>query len=261
MINMRRMQQPTERIGVDKVVEVDNLGKRYGEKMVLQPLTWSLEKGTCVAFCGGNGAGKSTLIHMIAGLVRPSQGEIRLFGQPQAVILRDNRRGRGPAVRLMPDQVNFSTSVKAREVLSFYARLQGVPIDRVDKLLAELGLETVQNQPVSAFSKGMMQRLLLAQALLKQPALLMLDEPANGLDPIWSETLISLMKRLRKQGMTILFSSHQLRDVQAIADEVLLLYQGRLLYSGSLDALCEGRALDEVYREKIAQVYRETMVH
>jgi len=240
---------------VEEAVEIVNLAKRYGKQVVLQPLTWRLKRGKCVAFCGGNGAGKSTLIRMLAGLIRPTQGEIRLFGRPQADILKANRRGQGPFVRLMPDQVTFSASITAREALRFYARLQGVSSERVDEVLAELGLDAVQNRRVSAFSKGMTQRLLLAQAILIRPDLLLLDEPANGLDPVWSEMLKALLKRLQRQGTTILFSSHQLSDVQEIADEVLLLYQGKLLYSGTLDAFCEGRTLEAVYREKIRQIW------
>lgn len=241
---------------VEAAVEIVDLAKRYGKQMVLQPLSWRLKRGTCVAFCGGNGAGKSTLIQMLAGIIQPSQGKIWLFGRPQDEVLRANRRGQGPVVRLMPDQVTFSTSMTVREVLSFYARLQGVSNERVEEVLAELGLEAVQNRRVSALSKGMTQRLLLAQAILKQPDLLLLDEPANGLDPVWSEMLKAILKRLQRQGTTIVFSSHQLADVQEIADEVLLLYKGKLLYSGTLDALCKGRPLEDVYREKIQQVVR-----
>lgn len=235
----------------DIVVDLNQVSKRYGDKTVLHPLSWQVERGKCVAFCGGNGAGKSTLLHMIAGLIRPSQGTIRLFGQRQDTVLKNNRKRGRPVVRLMPDNVRFPVGVSAGEFLRFHARLQGVRPERVDELLAEMGLESVQRRAAHAFSKGMTQRLLLAQALLQEPDLLLLDEPANGLDPHWTDMLNGLMKRLQRQGVTILFSSHLLDDVQSVAQDVLLLHEGQVLYSGPVDALCAGRTLQEAYRDMI----------
>lgn len=232
-------------------VVLKQVGKRYRKKTVLHPLSWEIPRGKCVALCGGNGAGKSTLLHMIAGLSRPSQGKIYLFGQPQETVLKLNRRGGGPVVRLMPDQVVFPPAMSAEQFLRLHARLQGVGQGRVDELLAELGLESARRRDATTFSKGMTQRLLLAQALLKPPALLLLDEPANGLDPYWSEQLGRMMKRLQRQGTTVLFSSHLLEDVQALAEDILLLHEGRVLYSGPLADLCRGRSLLEVYRETV----------
>lgn len=240
-----------QEVSATHAVSLVQISKRFGKKTVLHPLSWEMPQGKCVAFCGGNGAGKSTLLHMIAGLVRPSHGNILLFGQPQETVLKNNRRGGGPIVRLMPDHVRFPRRVTAEQFLRFHARLQGIGPERVDELLVELSLDGARRRDAATFSKGMTQRLLLAQALLQPPDLLLMDEPANGLDPYWSDMLVTWMKRLQRRGTTILFSSHLLDDVQAVAEDLLLLHEGRVLYSGPLSAFCRGRSLLEAYREMI----------
>lgn len=208
---------------------VDNVGKRIGKSTLLHPCSLEAAAGEIVALCGGNGAGKSTLIRMIAGLSLPTEGEVRLDG----ISWRQNRKAYADLLGYMPDDFSFGSALTAEETLRFYASLRGVDNGRVEELLRTVGLADVRYRKVSAYSKGMRQRLLFAQAMLAKPALLLLDEPTNGLDPYWMEQFGMLAKQAAAAGQTIVFSTHQLNVAENIADQVLFMDAGYVRYAGA----------------------------
>ncbi len=217
------------------VVRVENLSKKIKSHTILEPVSFELEGGTCLSLCGGNGAGKSTLIRMLVGILPPSQGLIHLFGR-NGQRLNDEARS---MIGYMPDQLIFPRAMTALDILLFYGSLRGVDRRRISEVLEMVGLSRVADQKVGGFSKGMNQRLLFAQALLHNPALILMDEPTGGLDPNWIITFESIVQNLTKQGTTIIFSTHDLRTVEQVADRVIILDRGKMLVDQSVTEIKE----------------------
>jgi ABC-type multidrug transport system ATPase subunit len=182
----------------------------------------NIAQGQIVALCGGNGAGKSTVLRMIAGIIHPTRGEITVGG----VRWKDDRMRYAEQIGYMPDDYRFAGGLTARETMAFWTKMRGVPKQRAEEALAEVGLADTGTKPVSSFSKGMRQRILFAQALLARPPLIVMDEPTNGLDPHWTETFVKLVRQAGKRGQTVIFSTHQLEVARALADRVVLLQDG-----------------------------------
>jgi ABC-2 type transport system ATP-binding protein len=198
----------------------------------LAKVSFSVPEGACFGFVGPNGAGKTTLIKTVLGLIRKDAGEIRVFGKPH----------QDPAWRLrvgyLPEQPYFYDHLSATEYLDLSGRLFGlgsdVISDRSKSLLDRLGLAASARVAMRKFSKGMLQRLGVAQALINDPDLLILDEPMSGLDPLGRRDLRQLFLELRDKGKTLFFSSHILSDVETLCDSVAVLRDGRLVASGRL---------------------------
>ncbi|HJV44715.1 MAG TPA: ABC transporter ATP-binding protein [Bacillota bacterium] len=216
---------------IKPVLEVRNVEKIIKGNTIVQSINIHLLKGQVVALCGGNGAGKSTIIRMIVGLSQPSKGEILVKG----IEWRKSREGYAQSIGYMPDDYQFGNGLTALETLTFWAKLRGVPQKQVLETLEWVGLQEVRNKPVSAFSKGMRQRLLFAQALLARPPLLILDEPTNGLDPYWMDSYVNLVKSIKEKGHTVIFSTHQLDVAEAVADRVIFLRKGKIIQEGDTD--------------------------
>lgn len=214
-------------------VKAIGLCKRYAKFDALTDLHFELHPGQTLALLGHNGAGKSTLIKMILGLISPSYGE--LFVQGQA--LHAQRPNANLSLGYLPENVSFYDNMTAQEILSYFAKLKGVAPRRVPILLEEFGLMAAKDKRLNTFSKGMRQRLGLAQAVLADPKVLLLDEPTVGLDPIASAFLYQKMAQLKAQGCAIIISTHELGLVQDQMDSALILGQGRLLASGDLTQL------------------------
>ena len=214
----------------DVAIELHNLSKSVRKKQLLAPLTYQLTKGKILALCGGNGAGKSTLIRLIIGLSKPTTGTVTING------LNQNRHKKKISKELgyMPDDFQFQKSITAKETIRFYAKLKNINDVRTSKMLEAVGLLDQQKEKVGTFSKGMKQRLLLAQALLAHPNILILDEPTNGLDPYWINKFSNLMIEAKTAGQTIVFSTHDLHVAEKIADEVMFLSNGEVISSGSI---------------------------
>ncbi|NIL99640.1 MAG: ATP-binding cassette domain-containing protein [Acidobacteria bacterium] len=210
-----------------------------GRHPAVRGVELEVRPGEIFGLLGPNGAGKTTTIKMILGLLRPDAGEIRVFGRPSAS--REARKRLG----FLPENPYFYDYLTAREFLDFYARLQGIAKpDRaglIDRTLERVGLAGRENTALRAFSKGMMQRLGLAQAIQHDPDLVILDEPMSGLDPIGRREVRDLILALREAGKTVFFSSHILQDAEMICDRVAILKQGELLSVGSLDELVSHR--------------------
>lgn len=201
----------------------------------------SVAPGTIHGLLGPNGAGKTTTIKMLLGLVRPTAGEFRILGEDST--RPDGRR----RVGFMPEQPYFPQHLRAAQALRLYAQLAGVPRDeigpRTTALMERVGLQGREKTTLDAFSRGMLQRLGIAQALINQPEVVVLDEPASGLDPVGQRDVRNLMLELRESGVTVLLSSHQLSEVEAVCDDVTIMNAGLVAAEGDLDALLnvEGR--------------------
>jgi len=224
-----------------KALEIKDLNKSFHSNFlfkkyhVLKGINLNVEKGEIYGFLGPNGAGKTTTIKCILGLLFPDQGEILIDGQPAAAVASRCRIG------FLPENPYFYDYLSARELLFFSAALFNLPAaevrDRVAALIHQVGLSGHQDLKLRKFSKGMIQRLGLAQALIHNPDFLILDEPFSGLDPIGRKDLRTLILSLREQGKTIFFSSHILQDMEMMVDRVGIILNGSMRREGKLSEL------------------------
>ncbi|MFP4311870.1 MAG: ABC transporter ATP-binding protein [Nitriliruptoraceae bacterium] len=214
------------------VVVVDGLTKRFGAQLAVDEVTFTLPPGRVVGFLGPNGAGKSTTLRMMIGLTTPTAGSASFGGVPFHD-LEDPARTVGTIV----DGVDFHPGRRAIEELRVSAAAAGLPRERCEEVLHLVGLEEAARKRVGQYSLGMRQRLGLAQALLGDPEVLLLDEPANGLDPEGITWVRQLLRHLAGQGRTILVSSHLLGEISRLADEVMVIRRGRLVANATVAEL------------------------
>lgn len=220
------------------IIEINGLTKYYGSLKAVDNLHLSISKGEIFGLLGPNGAGKSTTILMLLGLTEPSAGEARICGLNAARNPIPVKR----KVGYMPDNVGFYNELTALENLTYIGRLNGIPEaevkDRALSMLVEVGLEAAIHKKAGAFSRGMKQRLGLADVLLKQPEVIILDEPTLGIDPTGVRDFLELIRQLSQaQGLTILLSSHHLHQVQQVCNRVGIFVGGRLLAEGNIESL------------------------
>jgi Cu-processing system ATP-binding protein len=215
-------------------VVVSGVAKRYGKVSAVKDVSFTLNEGETVALVGHNGAGKTTIVKLLLGLIRPSEGSIEVLGEDPA---RGNFAVR-QRLGYLPESVAFHMALTGRETLAFYARLKRVDSACAPELLERVGLAAAAaDRPVRTYSKGMRQRLGLAQALLGQPRVLLLDEPTSGLDPALRRRFYDILDELRSAGTTILLSSHALTELEDRADRVLIVNEGVKIADGTLDSL------------------------
>lgn len=236
-----------EGVALDKVIEVTGAVKRYGNNTVVRDVDLSVAGGERMLLIGHNGAGKTTLMKMMLGLTHPGAGSVRVLGSNPATAAAAQRRKIG----YLPESVAFHSAMKGREVLAFYARLKGVAAAECHSILAQVGLEQAADQRVSTYSKGMRQRLGLAQAMLGKPRLLFLDEPTSGLDPSLRRQFYDLIDTLSQSGTTSLTSSHSLHEVEARADRIAIMRNGAIVACGTLTELSSQTALPLVVRLRV----------
>ncbi len=217
-------------------VEILGLTKRFGAVTAVDDLSFSVRPGAVTGFLGPNGAGKTTTLRCLLGLVQPTTGQALIGGRCYAD-LSDPLRVVGAAL----EAASFHPGRTARDHLRFLAYAAGIAEDRVTDVLRLVGIEEYADRRVGGYSLGMRQRLGLAQALLGDPGVLVLDEPANGLDPAGIAWLRGFLRRLAGEGRTVLISSHVLSEVQQTVDEVVVLSAGRLVVQGRLADLEAGR--------------------
>src|SRR5436305_3266864 len=230
-------------------IETHGLIKYFGQRKAVDGLTVSIPAGTIAGFVGPNGAGKTTTIRLLLGLVRPSEGHATILGQP----LTHPERYL-PRVGALIEAPAFYPSLSGRTNLEVLAHLGGHPRSRVGQLLELVELNNRKTDPVRTYSQGMKQRLGVAMALLPDPDLLILDEPANGLDPLGIIQMRDLLRRLREQGKTIFLSSHLLGELEQVTDWLVMLNQGKALFSGPARDLLDRRAELMVDAEEVAQL-------
>jgi len=237
----------------DVMIEAHGLTKRYGNFTAVDNLDLVVRRGEVYGLLGPNGSGKTTTILMLLGLTEPTAGTVRVVGfdparQPLSV---KSRAG------YMPDEVGFYDELTARENLAYIARLNGIPRAEADRRIAtaldRVGLSDVADKRVGAFSRGMRQRLGVADVLIKQPQLIIMDEPTQGLDPEGAREFLQIISSLSRDGITILLSSHLLYQVQAVCDRVGLFHRGRKVLEGSVSELAQ-QVLGGAYRVGVQAV-------
>ena len=235
------------------VVELDKVAKAFGPVQAVNGLSLNLARGEILGFLGTNGAGKTTTIKMLLGFFRPDTGRLSVFGGDPCE----------PATRAkigyMPETAYYYPYLSVRELLALYGGLCGMPKDAVrarsEELIARVGLESAGARLLRHYSKGMLQRAGIAQALLHDPDLLILDEPFTGLDPLARIHLRDLILEMKGRGKTIFFSSHELSEAELICDRVAILKQGSLVWCGAVgDVAGDGeRNLERVFLRMLGE--------
>ncbi len=230
------------------IVQIERATKRYGAIEAVRDVSLALEPGETVALVGHNGAGKTTLLKLMLGLAHPTAGTIRVLGEDPAAGEFVARRRLG----YLPESVSFNAALTGREVLSFYARLKDEPVAKTLELLDRVGLAAASARRIGTYSKGMRQRLGLAQALIGEPRLLLLDEPTTGLDPALRLDFYEIVQELRNGGATVVLSSHALTELEERTERVVIMSQGRVVANGTLDDLRRVAELPTKIRFKVA---------
>lgn len=222
------------------VISLQSVRKCYAGETVVSDVSFDIQPGECVVLVGHNGAGKTTLMKLMLGLTRPTSGTVRVLGDNPAF---GSALTSHTTLGYLPESVAFYEAMSGREILKFYARLKGSSVADCDDLLEVVGLAHAARRRVGTYSKGMRQRLGLAQAMLGNPQLLFLDEPTTGLDPLLRQQFYELIDALHKEGATSVISSHALNEVEARASRFIIMKSGIMVASGTLDELCEIAAL------------------
>ena len=216
----------------------------------LDNLTMEVRRGEVFGLLGPNGAGKTTTIKLILGLIFPTAGTVRVLGaDPQDIYTKQK-------IGYLPEESYLHRYLNAEETLDFYGRLFDLPGDvrrkRAAELIERVGLVHARKRPLKEYSKGMVRRVGLAQCLINDPELILLDEPTSGMDPIGSREIKDLILDLKKQGKTVLLSSHLLGDVEDVCDRVAMLYRGRLQLEGRVNDLLEMGDVTEISVKDLA---------
>jgi ABC-2 type transport system ATP-binding protein len=219
---------------VGRAIEVTGLRKSFGEVTALAGVDMAVEAGEVHGLLGPNGAGKSTLLRILFGLVGADEGQSWIFGRQHAV---DGSVSTLAGVAGFVDRPHFYPYLTARRTLELLARADGLPEAPIDEVLAFSGLADAASRKVSGWSTGMLQRLGLAAALLRQPRLLILDEPTEGLDPSGSREVIDLLRLVASDGVTVLLSSHDMLEVDSVCDSATVINKGEVAMSGPLSLL------------------------
>ncbi len=231
-------------------IETQDLSKRYRKVLAVDRLNLRVERGEVFGLLGPNGSGKTTTILMLLGLTDPSSGQVRVLGRdPVREPLSVKRR-----VGYLPDTVGFYDELSGRENLRYTAALNGLAgrraEERIEALLRQMGLAEAADRPVRTYSRGMKQRLGLADILIKEPELVILDEPTLGLDPQAAHEFLELIGRLKREGLTVLLASHLLEQVQRVCDRVGLFRKGRMDLVGPVPELAQ-KVLGGAYRIRV----------
>lgn len=232
------------RASMNGILEIKDLRVEYksralgqASKVALKGLNLSVKQGEVFGFLGPNGAGKTTTMNVLLGFVNATAGAAYLFGVNVNEPIARQRIG------YLPELTYYYKFLTAEELLRFYARVFGIPRKeadkRIDSLLKLVELEHARKRPIRSYSKGMQQRVGLAQALINDPDLLILDEPTSGLDPIGRMKVREIIQRLKNDGKTVFFSSHELGEVETVCDRVAILYQGELKVEGKVSELMQ----------------------
>ena len=238
------------------IIETEGLTKRYGLQTAVNELTLQIKEGEVFGFLGPNGAGKTTTLLMFLGLTEPTSGKVNVCGfDPKREPLRVKE-----TVGYLPENVGFYDDMDARENLLFVARLNRIPdevsLKRIDELLTVVGLLDEAEKKVGIYSKGMRQRLGIAEVLVKEPKVIFLDEPTIGLDPDGTNRMLDLIRSLsREKNITVFLTSHLLDQVQRICDRVGIMIKGNLVAAGPIQALAKEKLGVDKERYTLEEIY------
>src|SRR5258706_8569956 len=239
------------------ILQTKGLTRQYGRRKVVDDLSLSVERGDIFGFLGQNGAGKSTVIRMALGLVRPSDGRVLLFGHDMARHSRQALQALGRVGALVEAPAFYENFSGYANLRMFAAMSGGAERKQIEEALALVGLQERGKDPVLTYSRGMRQRLGIAQALLPHPEFIILDEPTDGLDPQGIHEIRLLLPRLRDElGLTIMLSSHLLLEVERICNRVAIIDGGRLLYQGAIENLVSCERLIKITVAPLEEAYR-----
>lgn len=235
---------------MQSIASWENVTRRYGKIIAASDVNLTLPPGKAIALVGHNGAGKTTLIKLMLGLIKPSSGRVLALGEdPSGSAGAQVRRHLG----FLSENVAFHSAMTANELMSFYCGLKRQSPDRNGELLEQVGISHAANRRISTYSKGMRQRLGIAQALIGKPRLLLFDEPTSGLDPASRTEVFELIDRMRASGVTVLVSTHQLAEIENHVDSIAVMHRGILIASGTLDDLRSGAQAEVKMRLLIEQ--------
>jgi ABC-2 type transport system ATP-binding protein len=229
-------------------IRANAISKVYGDFVAVHALSFEVRKGTVAAFLGPNGAGKSTTMKILTGYLAPTSGTVELLGQNPGS--SDSRIALARRLGYLPENGPLYLDMTPHELLRFYGNIR--KLGEIDKAIARVveqcAIQEVLHKPIGKLSKGFRQRVGMAQALLSDPDVLILDEPTSGLDPLQIREVRKLIRELGQQK-TILLSTHILQEVEAVADTVLMVHEGRLVFDGTVDALRADRSLEARFYE------------
>jgi ABC-2 type transport system ATP-binding protein len=217
------------------VIETKNLSKRFKEVQAVDDLNMTVREGEIFGFLGPNGAGKTTTIKMIMGLTHPTGGEVFIKGEKAGPNKVEIRKDMG----FLPERIALFDNLTPIQTLNFFCELKGCDKSIVNSLIEEVGLEDAATRKVGTFSKGMTQLLGVAQAMIGNPSIYILDEPMGGLDARWVKVIREKIRKLNKEGATVVFSSHILSEVQALCDRVAIIDKGKLVAVDTVENLSD----------------------
>lgn len=233
-------------------ITFQNISKQYNKHSRVGEISLGMRKGEIFALCGGNGAGKSTFIKVITGVIKGTGGQIVVEGKSMNPKSMEYRK----LFSYMPDNMLFSPHFTGKEVLTYFAKLRNVPLEKVGEMLQLVGLWEAKDQYIKHYSKGMQQRLSFAQALLPDSPFIILDEPTNGLDPYWFYRFKEILLEEKERGKAILFTTHVLSLVEEIADYVAFMESGKLI---SYDRV-ENLTIRDGKKMNLEQVFFENQI-
>jgi ABC-2 type transport system ATP-binding protein len=214
------------------MIVVQGVVKKYGEKLAVDGVSFQVNKGEFVSLLGPNGAGKTTLIRVVLALIKPNEGKVEIMG-------KDPFKDKGVLrnVGYVQELPNLPPFLTGRQVLQLSAKIKKVGKDEVDELLALVGMSDLADRQIAKYSKGMVQRIAIAEALLGDPEILIMDEPNIGVDPVFSLHIRETFDKLKRRGASILMTSHELEDVKKLSDRVILVHKGKKIFEGGVEDL------------------------
>ena len=224
-------------------IRLTGVTKRFGSHLAVDDLSLEVPAGCVYGFIGPNGSGKTTTLRMILNILLPDRGQIEVFGGSRTQAARDR-------IGYLPEERGLYKKMKVRRLLRYYAQLKGKPvtlIDRnIDRWIARIGLEPWIDKPIEALSKGMAQKVQFVAAVISEPELLILDEPFSGLDPVNAEVLKDAVLDVRRDGTTIVFSTHDMGVAERMCDRIFMIFKGRKVLDGTLDQIQSAYGADTV---------------
>lgn len=224
-------------------LHLSNVTKRFGSHVAVDDLSLTVPAGSVYGFIGPNGSGKTTTIRMILHILLPDKGRIEVLGDARTDVARDR-------VGYLPEERGLYKKMKVRRLLRYYGRLKGKPLPfldaNIDRWLTQMGLTAWADSPIEALSKGMAQKVQFIAAVVSKPDLLILDEPFSGLDPVNAEVLKDAVLDMRREGTTIVFSTHDMAVAERMCDRIFMIYRGRKVLDGTLDEIQSAYGVDTV---------------
>ena len=234
---------------MEESVIVSNLVKTFGSKKALENVSFTVKEGSCFGLLGPNGAGKSTTMKIITGIIEANEGGVDLFGQD----IRKSAESIRKIVGYVPQEITLYDKISAYNNLIFFGEMYGVKgkqlKERITEVLDQVGLNERANDPINTYSGGMKRRINIAAAMLHKPKLIILDEPTVGIDPQSRNHIFEIIKTLRSEGVTIIYSTHYMEEVEALCDDIAIIDHGKVIVQGNLDDLLRLYATKAIYLE------------